>query len=173
MKPGSIAIIACAFALLTVNAPAPSAAQPGARFDEASTATQGVGQAYFDAYIARDWNRIEPLLADEASFHDATAELVFGGAIAEGKPAMMTLFREGYAGITRMSLRPLRAFHSGHYSVFEGELDWALRLDDGVEVASVMPFVTIVRIEDGRVVSHRDYADYAPFVAALREARAN
>ncbi|MGP1281656.1 MAG: nuclear transport factor 2 family protein [Parasphingopyxis sp.] len=151
---------------------APLAAQERPSFDDAGAATQPVGHAYFDAYIARDWDALEPLLADDASFHDATAELVFGGAEAEGKAAMMTLFRDGYEGITRMTLRPMRNFHSGHYSVFEGELDWALRLDDGMEVASVMPFVTILRVEDGRVVSHRDFADYAPFLAALRAARA-
>ena len=84
---------------------------------------------------------------------------------------MMTLFREGYAGIRRMELRPLRAFHSGHYAIFEGELDWTLQLDRGGEVSSVMPFITILRIENGLIVSHRDFADYAPFLTALRATR--
>ena len=45
------------------------------------------------------------------------------------------------------------------------------KLGEGREVASVMPFLSILRIEDGLVVSHRDYADYAPFLAAARAPR--
>ncbi|MGJ8537899.1 MAG: nuclear transport factor 2 family protein [Parasphingopyxis sp.] len=170
MKILSTAPIALVLALLAAPT-APLSAQEQPSFAEMSAATQTVTQAYFDAYIARDWDRLEPLLADAGTFRDVTADPVFGGAGAEGKAAMMALFREGYAGITRMALRPLRTFHSGQHSVFEGELDWTLRLDDGREVASVMPFITILNVEDGLVVSHRDFADYAPFVAALRASR--
>ncbi|MBC2776381.1 nuclear transport factor 2 family protein [Parasphingopyxis marina] len=154
---------------------APLAAQQRPNFDATSAETAPVGEAYFAAYIARDWDALEPLLADAASFRDPTAELVFGGALADGKAAMMTLFRQGYAGITRMEFRPLRTLHAGHYAIFEGELDWALDMGDGSGegriVESVMPFVTLLRIEDGLVVEHRDYADYAPFLAAARAAR--
>lgn len=170
MKMLSTAPIAVALALLAAPA-APLFAQERPSFADMSAATETVTQAYFDAYIGRDWDRLEPLLADAGTFRDVTADPVFGGAGAEGKAAMMTLFREGYAGITRMSLRPLRTFHSGHHSIFEGELDWTLRLDNGREVSSVIPFVTILGVEDGLVVSHRDFADYAPFVAALRASR--
>jgi len=168
MKILSAAPVALSLALLCA---APLLAQERPSFEDTSAATEAVGQAYFDAYIARDWDALEPLLAETGSFRDATAELVFGGALADGKPAMMTLFREGYAGITQMELRPLRAFHSGHYSIFEGELSWTLQLDENREVSSVMPFITILRIEDGQVVSHRDYADYAPFLLAARASR--
>ena len=171
MKPLFVPPLALSLALLLAMPAAPLQAQERPSFDETSASTEAVGQAYFDAYIARDWDALEPLLAETGSFQDRTAELVFGGALADGKPAMMTLFRQGYTGITRMSLRPLRAFHSGHYSIFEGELDWAVQLGEGREVASVMPFLSILRIEDGLVVSHRDYADYAPFLAAARAPR--
>lgn len=171
MKLLSTAPIALSLALSLALPAAPVSAQERPSFDDTSVATQAVGQAYFDAYIARDWDALEPLLADNGSFLDGTAELVFGGALADGKPAMMTLFREGYEGITRMSLRPLRSIHAGHYSIFEGELDWAMMLSADREVASVMPFITILRIENGQVVEHRDYADYAPFIAAARASR--
>lgn len=170
MRSLSTAPIALVLAFLAMPA-APLIAQEQQNFGEASAASESVGQAYFDAYIARDWDSLEPLLAGTGSFHDATAELVFGGAEAQGKAAMMTLFREGYAGIRRMELRPLRTFHSGHYAIFEGELDWTLQLDGGGEVSSVMPFITILRIENGLIVSHRDFADYAPFLTALRATR--
>lgn len=172
MKTLSAVPIALSFALVFALPVTPLWAQERPSFDETSAATQTVGQAYFDAYISRDWDRLEPLLADAASFQDETAELVFGGALADGKPAMMTLFRDGYDGITQMTLRPLRTFHSGQYSIFEGELDWTIQLDENRAVSSVMPFITILRVEDGLVVSHRDYADYAPFLQAARASRA-
>jgi ketosteroid isomerase-like protein len=163
---------AAAFALAALAAPlAPATAQERPRYDDVTAATAPVGDAYFAAYIARDWDALEPLLADEATFHDPTAAHVFGGALADGKAAMMTLFREGYAGITRMALRPMRTVHAGNYAIYEGELDWALDMGDGRNVASVMPFVTVLRIENGHVVEHRDYADYAPFIAAARASR--
>ncbi|NNC73034.1 MAG: nuclear transport factor 2 family protein [Sphingomonadaceae bacterium] len=157
--------------LLPMVPATPAAGQEPQAYNDAGAATRAIGQSYFDAYIARDWDRLEPLLADSASFRDPTAALVFGGAQADGRAAMMTLFREGYAGITRMAWRPLRAIHSGQYSLFEGELDWALDMGDGRIVASVMPFVTMLQIENGRVVSHRDYGDYTPFLAAAHAAR--
>lgn len=171
MKILSAAPIALSLALLFAIPSAPLLAQERPSFDDTSAATQTVGEAYFAAYMERDWDTLEPLLADHGIFRDGTAELVFGSALADGKLAMMTLFREGYEGITRMSLRPLRTIHSGHYAIFEGELDWALMLSADREVASVMPIITILRIEDGLVVEHRDYADYAPFLAAARASR--
>lgn len=168
MKILSAAPMALSLALLLAMPNTPLFAQERPSFDDASAATQTVGEAYFAAYVARDWDTLEPLLADHGTFRDGTAELVFGSALADGKPAMMTLFREGYEGITRMTLRPMRTIHSGHYSIFEGELDWAIQLSPDREIASVMPFVAILRIEDGLVVEHRDYADYAPFIAAVR-----
>lgn len=35
-----------------------------------------------------------------------------------------------------------------------------------------MPFLTILRVAKGQVVEHRDFADYAPFLDALRKAKA-
>ena len=170
MKIVSAAPVALVLALLALPA-APLFAQEQPSFAETSAATETVSQAYFDAYIARDWDALEPLLADTGTFRDITAEPVFGGAGAQGKAAMMTLFREGYASITQMSLRPMRTIHSGQTSIFEGELDWTLRLQNGSEVRSVMPFLTILRVEDGLVVSHQDFADYAPFIEALHASR--
>lgn len=167
MKTLSAAPLALALALFAMPM-APLFAQERPSFDETSAATETVSQAYFDAYIARDWDTLEPLLADTGTFRDVTAELVFGGAGTQGKPAMMTLFREGYAAITQMEFRPLRTFHSGNYSIFEGELDWTLQLSEDREVTSVMPILTILRVEDGLVVSHQDFADYAPFLTAAR-----
>jgi hypothetical protein len=89
-----------------------------------------------------------------------------------GKPAVMKKFREGYAGIRHMRFAPIRTFVSGSHAVFEGTLDWTLALANGKEaVTAGMPFLTILRIEGGQVAEHRDFADYQPFVEAVRRTR--
>lgn len=79
---------------------------------------------------------------------------------------------EGYAAIKHMAFHQTRVFVSGEHAVFEGTLDWTLELSDGKQaVTRAMPFMSILRVVDGKVVEHRDYADYAPFLAAVRAAR--
>lgn len=151
----------------------PAAAQAPDAVAQASAATARVAEAYFDAYVARDWDRLAPLLAENGGFADPTAEPLFGKVDVAGKPATLRYFRENYAAIREMRFERTRAFFSGQHAVFEGTLDWTLALGDGKQVRTqAMPFVTILRLEGGRVVEHRDYADYAPFVAAHRRAQA-
>jgi len=146
-------------------------AQPS--FEATAAATRAVAEPYFAAYIARDWATLEPLLAASGTFTDPTAEPVFGQVMNVGKAAVMKNFREGYAAIKSMRFNRTRAFVSGPVAVFEGTLDWTLALASGHDVVTQgMPFVTTLRVVDGQVVEHRDYADYHPFVEAHRKAKA-
>lgn len=148
-------------------------AQQGPSFGQASTATRTVADPYFKAYIARDWDRLEPLLADAGGFTDPTAALVFGSVKFEGKAATLKNFREGYAAIKHMAFHPMRAFVSGEHALYEGTLDWTLALRNGRQaVTRGMPFITILRVVEGRVLEHSDFADYTPFLAAMRAAQA-
>lgn len=71
-----------------------------------------------------------------------------------------------------MEFTSSRTVISGAHAIYEGTLDWTLELDDGKEaVTRRMPFLTILKIEAGLVVEHTDYADYRPFVEAVRRAR--
>jgi hypothetical protein len=84
----------------------------------------------------------------------------------------MKNFREGYAAIQHMAFVPSRTLLSGAYAVFEGTLDWTLALEGGAQaVTRRMPFITILRVRSGLVVEHTDYADYQPFIEAVRRAR--
>ena len=138
----------------------PAHAQEEQSYEAATTTTNQVASAYFDAYVARDWDRLEPMLADNANFKDPTATLVFGGVGAPDKAAMMTLFREGYSSITEMSWQEDRRIMAGNIAVFEGTLSWT----------AVMPFATIVTVEDGKIVEHRDYGDYSKYLEARAKA---
>lgn len=133
--------------------------------------TLAVAEPYFQAYIARQWDTLEPLVADGMVFSDPTATTVWNTPRHAGKAAVMKAFREGYAQITDMQFKPLRQFASGHHAVFEGELDWSLRLEDGRIVRSNAPFVVILEAREGQVTSHTDLLDYRAFVDALRAKR--
>ena len=158
-------------AALCLNVQAAPAQQP-TDFEHAAKATQRVAEPYFAAYIARDWDRLATLLAEAGSFSDPTATAVFGAVRHAGKAAAMKNFREGYAAITHMEFQRTRAFYSSNHAVFEGTLDWTLNLGAGkVATTKGMPFVTILHVASGQVLNHQDFADYAPFLEAVRKAR--
>lgn len=142
-------------------------------FAQAREATRDVAEPYFEAYIARQWDRLAPLLAEQGSFEDPTAALIFGPVRQQGKAATLKNFREGYAAIRHMVFHPSRVFYAGEHAVFEGTLDWTLALASNQQAVTLgMPFVTVLRVVEGQVVEHRDYADYTPFLAAVKAARA-
>lgn len=139
---------------------------------ERSAQTEAVAKPYFEAYIARDWDRLEPMLDDKAVFDDVTAHLVFNAVGKQGKVELMKAFRETYAAIRSMRFHPQSQFASGEYMVFVGELEWSLAMPDGLVVDTRMPFVVRLQVHEGKVLDHQDMADYKPFMAALRAARA-
>lgn len=139
---------------------------------ERSASTESVARPYFQAYIARDWGRVESLLDDHVTFDDATAAVVFGGVGKQGKAILMKAFRETYAAIHSMTFHPASQFASGEHMVFVGELEWSLALSDGLIVDTRMPFVVRLQVRNGKVLEHLDTADYNPFVIALKKARA-
>ncbi|MEJ2459459.1 MAG: nuclear transport factor 2 family protein [Novosphingobium sp.] len=161
-----------AMAALACAAAQPLQARPQHRYEQTTEAAAPVADAYFAAYIARDWDKLETLLDDKASFQDESAELVFGGLLSNGKAAMMERFRKGYASLKHMAFKPLRKFHAGNIAVYEGDLDWGIDLGKGAVVESVTPMVVILRVKDGRIIRHRDNIDYEPFLEKMRALRA-
>ncbi|MBP7080287.1 MAG: nuclear transport factor 2 family protein [Rhodocyclaceae bacterium] len=164
-----IRLVVVAILLITSHA----WAQTGSSFGQVSSDTRAAADRYFRAYISRDWDQLAPLLADAGGFTDPTAALVFGSVKHEGKASTLKNFREGYAAITHMEFHQVRAFVSGEHAIYEGTLDWTLGLKNGKEaVTRGMPFITVLRVVNGRVLEHLDYADYTPFLAAMQAAQA-
>lgn len=138
-------------------------------YEVVSKRTESIARRYLQAYLQRDWDELAPMLADQARFADTTATLVFGDIDKQGRSAMLAMFREGYAAIESESFRLQRAIFSGEQAIFEGELDWSVRLRSGkLVVVKSMPFIVMLRVVDAKVVEHRDFADYCPYLEARR-----
>lgn len=129
---------------------------------------QQIAQAYFNAYIARDWQTLEQYLDPNGSFADTTAKPVFGDVSVNGKAQTVAYFTKNYASIQEMSFTPSRQWVSGDVAVFEGVLNWQINLGENkIVTTEAMPFITILELKEGLVVRHRDYADYKPFLNAF------
>lgn len=148
--------------LSSFNVYAQSSAEHGI-YIEQSKQSKLVGEAYFSAYIAKDWDKLSSLLSDQGQFSDPTAELVFGSVKKVGKDKVMRLFRENYAPLS-MKFLPSRTIFSGNYAIFEGILDWSYE-QDGQTIRTIMPFITKLHIKNGKVLEHLDLADYHPYLA--------
>lgn len=129
-----------------------------------------IAQAYFDAYIARDWQTLGQYLDEEGSFADITAKPVFGNVKVEGKAQTLAYFTKNYASIKAMSFTSSRQWMSGDVAIFEGSLNWQISIaENKVVMTTDMPFITILELRDGHVFRHRDYADYQPFLKAYAD----
>jgi|GEM_PF-4027486 len=141
------------------------------RYEIATQSAAEIGDKYFQAFMKKDWDTIEPLLADHASFRDVTAEILFDAVLHDGKEAVMKILREGFAAIDLISFEPIRTMHSGNYAVYEGTLTWQVKVDADQVFSMTMPIMTILRIENGLVVEHRDFAVYEEFVRQAKSSQ--
>ena len=57
------------------------------------------------------------------------------------------------------------------HAIFVGQLSWTYQQEQQKLVVEKMPIVVVLQMADGRVVSHRDYADYRPYFAAEAASR--
>lgn len=134
--------------------------------------TKSIAEPYFLAYIARDWKVLESLMHPQASWHDPTAEQLFSGAPTLGRAHTLDHLRRAFAGIRDMKAHVKQHIFSSHYAVFVVTLDWTIALQDGKSLAiASTPLVVNLRIQDGKVIAHTDYADYHPFIAAYQKHR--
>ncbi|WP_338849257.1 nuclear transport factor 2 family protein [Massilia sp. W12] len=149
------------YAQTAAQAPDGSNSDAARAYFAQSEQSKQIGEAYFNAYMKMDWDKLGTLLGETANFSDPTARLVFGRVDVTGKEAILRYFRTSYAGLT-LKFLPTRKLYSGHFAIFEGMLDWTYPTPQGVQRV-IMPFVNVLQIENGLVVKHLDLADYHPY----------
>lgn len=134
----------------------------------APSAAEAIARRYLAAYQDFDWPAVEPLLADDMIFVDATSE----GLEAPGAPfdwkgrdavlAGMRAFAPDF-GLSRLRYETERVYEAGGATVFVGVLHAIYPNETGGETWYGAPAVTVVRVAAGRVTEHRDFIDYAGF----------
>lgn len=139
-----------------------------------SELTKAVAEPYFLAYIARDWGALETLMHTEVSWRDPTAEQLLAGMTVQGKKNTLNHLRKAFSGILHMKARVTRSLFSANHAVFESTLDWTSALGNGKSMTiRATPFVVVLRIQDGKVAEHTDYADYHGFISEYQRSRRN
>jgi len=156
------------FALAPARAEAPN-------FSELTATSEKIARTYYDYYIQLDFEKMAPLLAENASFFDPTAQQIFGAQETSGKAAVLENFKTAYASITQMKIHAANAYFSGQYGIFSGQLDWSFKSGPEPNLIHIkkMPLTVTIKVENGVVTEHRDYADYRVFTKQYEMQTAN
>jgi len=125
------------------------------------------GRTYVQTYVARDFEALARLQSEDCTFQDPTAALLGGGQAHQGPAAIRANFERAFAGCQKFEYEPTFEFAFGRYAVFAGQCRYAFPGRAlGIQAESAkfeLPLIVILEFEDGRIASHKDYADYATF----------
>lgn len=127
---------------------------------EATLSTLDIAQAYLQAYEAQDFDRLRGYYSDDAVFIDQTS---FGVAQVEedihwqGPDAIIAGIKSW--GLARGQYRLDRVFESSNIVVFDAEMDAVYETSAGTRIYRY-PIITILTIENGKVMEHRDYTAF-------------
>lgn len=120
-------------------------------------------RSYLDAYQTLDLVRLEALYADDVRFNDPTsvhAQGVGGPFVWNGRAAVLAGIRGWSTYVRSLNYDIERIYEASGHVVFVGAVNPVVATPDGLAHYRYS-IVTIITIQDGRVVEHRDYTDYA------------
>lgn len=125
--------------------------------------TIALARDYLEAYQALDLGRLETYYADQVRFNDPTSlrvQGVGGPFIWHGRVEVMNGLRGWSAYIRSLRYDLDRVYEASGHVVFVGAVNPMVATPEGL-VQYRYNIVTIVTIESGQVIEHRDYTDYA------------
>lgn len=115
---------------------------------------------YLDAYERLDVTELSQLYAEGADFVDETSLAFPKPFMWTGRDAILAGIGEWKSTVRGLDYRLTDAFESAGRVVFVGTVD-STSIGPNGDVTFIFPVVTVVTLEGGLVVEHRDYADYA------------
>jgi len=110
---------------------------------------QGLWSAVYD----RDWERVAQHLGDDAIYYDVPTGPT---TAAKGPAGIVARLRLGLEELTGYTHRPGAVVAAGDTVMLEHAETWTWATGETV----TLPFVTVHRVEDGKVVLWKDYWDY-------------
>ena len=153
-------LLVVSFAVLSATA------APNLGSSEESDLTLSTAVSYFKALYRADYDRVRELSAPEMRFTDPTAE---------GQETVITSApnREEFLAYMKANMPPPgpeppivinSSFETGRFAVldvtYRGEIDGTEFGTPGKPRRFETRGVTVLTVEDGKVVHHRDYVDY-------------
>lgn len=137
-----------------------------ANADELSSAgTVKLATDYLAAYSTFDVEKMRPFYADEAVFIDPTSKNQipgYGEFHFSGKDAIIKGLGDYAASYESFSVHynVTRQYESAGNVVFIADLTYEGETKKGEKFSGGAPIVTVVTVEDGKVIRHTDYFDY-------------
>lgn len=124
-----------------------------------ATDTRTVTDRYIDLTFQRRYDELRDLYAPDAEFFDPTGD-VFAGRAADGPvhgaDAIVDLQKSWK--IADADFDVAAVFTVGEYSLYRGTL--TVQFDGSPARYAVRPFLTVLRVRDGRIVLRNDFGEY-------------
>ncbi len=143
------------------------------KFIPTTESTKRVAQEYHAAYMGLEFEKMREILADSASWEDPTAQELFGLTRVVGADSIFAQLTRAFTGVFEIKHREDDYRYSGHFAMMETLLDYSFNLGEGGKRIDItdLHVIFIYEVRDGKVVSHRDYADYSTMVQQLNAQR--
>jgi limonene-1,2-epoxide hydrolase len=123
------------------------------------TSPSDVAAAFWEALYARDWSDIRRFFTEESIYYDVP---VGPAAAGRGPDSIEARLRLGLEGLAAYEHRPGVVVAGGDTVVTEHEEIW--HWESGEHV--VLPFVSVQRIRDDKILLWRDYWDQQTLMQA-------
>jgi len=135
-----------------------------------------LSETYLERLCAQDFQALEPLLDANALFEDPTRVTLTGKVQRiQGRAAMLENFAKNAKSQGQSEVEIVETFVTGEHVVMrlnynsKGSAN-VIRVDgETPSVSLVIPAVTILRIQNGRVVHHLDHVDYASILRQVTD----
>lgn len=160
-------LIAVLFTMFLAEA---TLAQPPSRGDAATIA---FASSYLSAYQALDLARLEAHYAESAVFNDPTSQRIpgIGGPFVwQGREKIMTGLREWKKSISSLRYDVDEVYEASGHVVFIGVVNPVVSGPSGTKHYRYR-IVSVITVDGGRVLEHRDYTDYAGATVTAGSAR--
>jgi ketosteroid isomerase-like protein len=123
----------------------------------AASATRAIADRYVELTFARDYDGLMELYADDAVFFDPTADVFPEPMNRATRGAADIVALQKSWGLADAEFAVEESFAVGEFALYRGEL----RVTYAAAGPWIeLPFVTVLRVQDGRVSERTDFAEY-------------
>lgn len=136
-------------------------------FNTITTSTKTVAERYFKNYAQLNGDSMALDIADDVTIDDLTSKLLFNNPRISGKEQAIQNFKREKI-IFNVTVPVSRSFFSGNFGVFEGMYCYSMYTPNKEVVSFALPIVITIKVENGKVTEHRDYADYQTYLSQMQ-----